>query len=188
MKVISLVVSSTLALGIIAATSSAQAQEAPAEQFGAKGVLAISSDVGLTLQHEFEGRDTTVFSLHPAVDYFLIDHLSLGGYVDFTHAGGGGSSTTNIGIGPRVGYDINLSSRFSFWPKAGLAFNHTAISAGPVDASNDELTINLFAPFLFHPVEHFFMGFGPNFDVDATGDNKQTVLGARLVIGGWLGL
>jgi Outer membrane protein beta-barrel domain len=188
MKVVSLVVSSALALGIVAAASPAHAQEAPAEQFGAKGVLAISSDVGLSIQHQFEGQDSTVFSLHPAADYFVIDHLSLGGYVDFSHQGGSGVSATNIGIGPRIGYDLNLSSRFSFWPKAGLAFNHTATSVRDVDRSNDALAINLFAPFLFHPVEHFFMGFGPNFDVDLTGDQKQTVLGARLVIGGWLGL
>lgn len=183
MKSVSFVLGSSLALAlaVVATTSPAHAQ---AERFGAQGDLAISSDVGLSVQHQFEGGGATTFVLNPAADYFVIDHLSVGGYVNFSHSGGSGASATNIGIGPRVGYDINLSSQFSFWPKAGLSFNHTSTSVGPIDGSNSELAINLFAPFLFHPVEHFFLGFGPNFDVDLTGNAKQTVLGARLVIGG----
>lgn len=183
MKSVSFVLGSSLALAlaVVATTSPAHAQ---AERFGAQGDLAISSDVGLSVQHQFEGRSSTTLVLNPAADYFVIDHLSIGGYVNLSHTGGSGASVTNFGIGPRVGYDINLSSQFSFWPKAGVAFNHTSTSAGPLDTSNSAFAINLFAPFLFHPVEHFFLGFGPNFDIDLTGDAKQTVLGARLVIGG----
>jgi hypothetical protein len=188
-KAVSLLIGSALTLGIVTTAQQAHAQDAPAAQFGLAHQLAISSDVGLSIQHQFAGTDSTTFTLHPAADYFLIDHLSLGGYVHFSFESGGGVDITKFGLGPRVGYDFNLSSRFSFWPKAGISFNHTSVSPDRAPSqNNDALTINLFAPFLFHPVEHFFAGFGPNFDVDLTGDAKQTVLGAQLIIGGYFGL
>jgi hypothetical protein len=39
---------------------------------------------------------------------------------------------------------------------------------------------------MFHPVEHFFIGLGPAFDLDLSGDNKATTIAARLTLGGWL--
>jgi hypothetical protein len=33
---------------------------------------------------------------------------------------------------------------------------------------------------------HFFAGFGPFLDADLTGDNKATVIGGKLTLGGWL--
>ncbi len=192
MKIVSLVLGSALAVGIVAAPAPAQAQ-AQAQRFGARGALAISSDVGLSVQHQFVNPEeqrsaVTTLSLHPAADYFLIDHLSIGGYAGFTYTGVLDASAFNIGLGPRIGYDFNLGSHFSFWPKAGAAFNHTTVSLGWSSGSNNAVTLNLFAPFLFHPVDHFFLGFGPNFDVDVTGMGKRAILGGRLVIGGHFGL
>jgi hypothetical protein len=39
---------------------------------------------------------------------------------------------------------------------------------------------------MFHPVEHFFLGVGPAFDLDLTGDEKATTIAARLTLGGWM--
>lgn len=38
---------------------------------------------------------------------------------------------------------------------------------------------------MFHPVEHFSIGFGPVVDADLSGDNKSNPFGGRLTIGGW---
>jgi hypothetical protein len=46
--------------------------------------------------------------------------------------------------------------------------------------------LNLFAPVMVHPAEHFFIGFGPALDTDLTGDVKATTIAGRLTIGGWL--
>ena len=54
------------------------------------------------------------------------------------------------------------------------------------DESSTGLQLNLFAPVMFHPVQHFFLGFGPALDVDLSGDAKATTIAARLTIGGWL--
>jgi hypothetical protein len=39
---------------------------------------------------------------------------------------------------------------------------------------------------MFHPAEHFFIGLGPAFDLDLTGDQKATTLAVRLTLGGWI--
>ena len=83
------------------------------------------------------------------------------------------------------------------WPKAGLSFastsqtvNGVALPSGAgvqdVTTTGSNMALNLFVPFLFHPVEHFFLGFGPALDVDLTGDVKATTIAGRLTLGGWL--
>jgi hypothetical protein len=87
---------------------------------------------------------------------------------------------------------------FSVWPKVGFSYAHTSISQTtttivngvPVTADtsqdSDSFALNFFVPVMFHPAEHFFIGFGPAFDVDLTGDNKATTIAGRLTIGGWI--
>src|SRR5689334_18095109 len=48
----------------------------------------------------------------------------------------------------------------------------------------NHITNNLFAPVMFHPVPHFFVGFGPFLDADLSGDNKATLFGRRLRLSG----
>ena len=52
--------------------------------------------------------------------------------------------------------------------------------------SNTALALNLFVPVMFHPVEHFFLGFGPALDTDLSGDAKVTTFAGRLTLGGWI--
>jgi hypothetical protein len=172
----------------------------PSGIFGSKGQLAISSDAGISISNtsisDVDGSTTTLV-LRPAVDYFVIDYLSIGGFLGLQYDSTPGGSSTAISIGPRVGYNIPLSERLSLWPKVGFSFASTSQSQDDVelptggtiegdDESSTSLQLNLFAPFMFHPVEHFFIGFGPAFDLDLTGDNKATTIAARLTLGGWL--
>jgi len=133
--------------------------------------------------------------IRPAVDYFLIDHLSLGAFTGVEYTGSPGGSTTTYGIGPRVGYDIPFSERFSLWPKAGFSFNSATVKVDSVNiggistpsssASNSALAFNLFVPVMFH-THHYFAGFGPSLDTDLSGDHKVTTIAARLTVGGWV--
>jgi hypothetical protein len=162
----------------------------PAAMFGATHQLAISSDAGLSISNTSQSGghgSTTTINLAPAVDYFVMDHFSVGGFLrfDWTHVPDGHS--TVFGIGPRVGYDIPFSSIFSVWPKLGLSFATTSQSqnGGSSETSNN-LALNIFVPVMLHPAEHFFLGFGPAFDVDLTGKVKSTTIAGRLTIGGYL--
>lgn len=166
--------------------------------FGERGQLAIMGEGGALFTHtSVSGRDgsTTTVLIRPAIDYFVIDHLSLGAFVGMEHSSSTGGSTTTYGIGPRVGYSIPLSERFSIWPKAGVSFNSTTVKLDPITIggirtpetsdSNTALAVNLFVPLMFHS-NHYFLGFGPSLDADVTGNPKTTTIAARLVVGGWL--
>jgi hypothetical protein len=170
----------------------------PAGVFGEHGQLAIMGEAGALLTHtSVSGRSgsTTSVLVRPAVDYFMIDHLSLGAFAGVEYSSSTGGSTTTFGIGPRVGYDIPFSERFSLWPKAGLSFNSTSVKLDAVNiggiqtpsssASNTALDLNLFVPLMFHS-HHYFAGFGPSVDTDLTGSPKTTTIAARLTLGGWL--
>lgn len=169
----------------------------PAGRFGAARQLAISSDAGLFIENTSQSGDddsgsTTNLQLRPAFDYFVIDHLSIGGFVALDYSKVPAGDSTTWGIGPRIGYDIPLSDRFSIWPKVGFSFASTSTSTevdSPLvdgDATSSNVALNLFAPVMFHPVEHFFLGFGPALDTDLSGDVKTTTIAGRLSIGGWL--
>jgi hypothetical protein len=169
----------------------------PSGIFGYKSQIAISSDAGFSLENTSQSGvsgSTTTLILHPAMDYFIIDNLSLGGFVGVDYLSTQGGHTTTFSIGPRVGYNLPLSSYFSVWPKVGMSFasvsqSQDVVAAGgattSVSTNSTALALNLFVPFLFHPVEHFFVGLGPALDIDLTGDNKTTTIGARLTTGGW---
>ena len=103
-----------------------------------------------------------------------------------------------------MGYDIRMTSRFSVWARVGASFATTNQSVDaqtltetvggttvttqiPGSTTNTHnMAVNVFFPILFHPVDHFFIGFGPALDADVTGGVKATTLAARLTIGGWL--
>src|SRR5688572_26870533 len=108
----------------------------PSHQFGDEGQLAISSDAALAIEHRTPGDVTTV-TLAPAVDYFIIDKLSIGGFISLEHMTVGEYDATTFGIGPRVGYNFTLSDAVSLWPKAGLSFSSTSVSTD-VELEGDE--------------------------------------------------
>jgi len=170
----------------------------PSGVFGERGQLAIMGEAGALITHtHVSGADgsATTLLIRPAVDYFVIDHLSVGAFAGIEYSSSSGASTTTFGIGPRVGYDVPLSERFSLWPKAGFSFNSTnfkvdAQSVGGVTLpatsdSNTALAFNLYVPLMFHS-HHYFAGIGPSVDADITGSPKTTTIAARMVIGGWL--
>jgi hypothetical protein len=161
-------------------------------RFGLAGQKAVSSDAGLSISNTsvsgVDGSITTLI-LRPAVDWFIADSLSLGGFVGVEYVSAPSGSSSVISIGPRIGYNLPVSDRLSFWPKLGFSLANTDVETDGLDddeESNTSVQLNLFAPLMFHPVQHFFLGFGPALDQDLSGDAKATTIAARLTIGGWL--
>jgi hypothetical protein len=184
-------------------TPRASAQEgdtvAPASRFGGARQWALSNDSSFTIQRatqsEVDGAVVSV-TLAPAADYFLIRNLSLGGFAGVRYTKAGDADSLRFDIGPRVGYNIPMSDRWSLWPKLGFSYARTknATESEAMDdttivrkTTQNALALNLFIPVLFHPVSHFFLGFGPFIDTDLNGDNRATVWGGKLTMGGWVG-
>jgi len=172
----------------------AVAANSPSGVFGNRGQLTVSSDAGLSISStSTSGVDgsTTSLTLRPAVDYFVANNVSVGGFVGLDYKSTSGAHATTFAIGPRIGYNFAFAERFSFWPKLGFSYSSSSTSADTTPAPGDceagnHLALNVFAPLMFHPVQHFFLGFGPALDTDLTGDAKQTTIAGRLTIGGWL--
>jgi len=165
--------------------------------FGAKRQWAFSTDAALTFERKTQD-DTdavTTLSVLPAADYFVIKNLSVGGVIGVRYQKQGDAKSTSFQLGPRIGYNIELSPLLSLWPKLGFAYSHNktenevTLPGGQTltnDTTNNAIAMNVFVPVMLHPAPHFFAGFGPFVDTDLNGDNRATTWGFRLTIGGWL--
>lgn len=167
----------------------------PARTFGEVGSMAISNQSSLELRHSSDG--VTTVSIAPAADFFVLKNLSIGGILGFDYAKVGNHDGTRFQIGPRVGYNLSFTNMLGLWPIIGFSYAHS--SAGytvtndanekvSTSKSNDSIALDLFVPFMMHPVTHFFLGFGPFLDADLSGSNRVTAYGVRLAMGGWLEL
>ena len=192
----------------------------PVQTFGGPGTLAISSDMNLALQGcsgcaspvtlgygplgNTANSSGWLFTLAPAADYFVIQGLSIGAQIAYTHVhtnlstGTGSSSSTTadtdlFGIGARVGYNIPIMDLLSWWPKVGIVFTNVSTTG---NLSGNTFDLQLYAPLLLHLAPHFFAGLGPNLQTDlsasasASGVSapsvpKATSYGLLFTIGGW---
>lgn len=157
------------------------------------------------------GGSVTRFGVAPTLDYFVVDNLSLGAQLLFSigtisppSAAAGepqpqSTTLTTFGIAPQIGYNIALGESFSFWPK--VYFAYATISASNNGGSEEVSSLGLFAPFLYHPVRHFYLGLGPNVATQlgnssstsggnvttTTYNDKATSLGIMATFGGYFG-
>lgn len=182
------------------------AQGAPGgAEFGQARQLAIQADLQLHFEgqsYSDNGGSGSDILIQPAADYFVIDRLSVGGAIVLdiaSHSGdnGRGFTTTTFGFAPRVGYNIPILDNLSFWPDLFISFSASSTSNnGP---SDDVFALGLFAPVLFHPVAHFFVGLGPNLSTELSHSHsdggqsvnnypKLTQYGIMSTIGGWFSL
>ena len=160
-----------LAAGLALAPSSARAQGGG---FGAPGEIVIRGDFEGHLRNGWELR------LHPSIDYFIAPNVSVGGLVGLQYNSGNPSRTT-VDLGIRAGYDLAIANQLTFWPTVGIVYSHTSLSNNMGSGSSTNLEI--FAPFLYHIVPHFFVGAGPIFDLSL--DNNGNGYGLQTTIGGW---
>jgi len=192
---------------LVPATALAQSNA----NFGGQGQLAISTDAQLSFQGQsYSGNNAPgsqlLFVLQPAADYFVIQGLSIGAQLLYEHISenapsGSNGQSTNVdvfGVGPRVGYNVTISDSFSFWPRASFAYTTLNSSAGGTTIGQNAVTVGLFAPFLYHPAPHFFLGLGPSVSTALSASQSQgnqsqdapklTTYGIMFTLGGWVGL
>lgn len=159
--------------------------------FGAENQVAIAADLNISFNHIGED-DTSTFSLAPALDYFIRPRLSVGGQLRLDFGKVGPQSLTVLGLGPRVGYMVPLGAMFSLFPRAGVYYEHVtrSMTAGTMTTSDSYnlFSLFIFAPFMFHPVPHFFVGLGPLINADFAGADAATRkfrFGLSSTVGGW---
>lgn len=168
----------TTAAAVLLATPSVLAFGGTAGELGQQGNFAISNRANLGFSQTLNSPSTTSVALAPELDYFVIPNLSIGGAIlfDFTTTSGGGGNTTTFGVVPQLGYHVVLSDTWSFWPRLAV----TLLTGSP-----GHVSLEISAPFLVHPAEHFFFGFGPALATDVTGNNKFTAILGEFLIGGY---
>lgn len=166
-----------------------------AHAFGDKGDVSFAADrlMGIYLFNE-DPTKVTVFglgaspSLHPyttarlGIDGFVADRLSIGGslaYWSYSNRRGGGGSTSELLFAPRVGYAIEISRAFGFWPRGGITYRNAE--------GNDELALTVEGMFYGAPAEHFAFIFGPAFDLGMVGRNDSRAVNLGLLTAGILG-
>lgn len=164
--------------------------------FGEHGQIAISGDMKFNLLHEslsMNGGSNTSFLLQPALDYFVSTNVSVGGLVGIERNPEYPGHSTLISIGPRVGYNINIGSAASLWIRLSLTYSHLSYADTNRNGSGWAIPLELYAPFLWHPVPHFFIGAGPFLRTDLVakfrGDDisKRTDIGLSSTLGGYFG-
>jgi len=177
--------------------------------FGSQGQLVINTDIPLhqtepefSLIHESTsmGRGSaTRWGIVPSLDYFVAPNVSVGGTIGIIHEdlsidslGVSGVTMTAIEVGARVGYNVPFSDAFSLWPRLSLAYERVSVSGGTGNDSTGYLIpLTIFAPVLWHPAQHFFVGLGPVFSTQLTfkiggvDQAKTTDFGIQAILGGY---
>ncbi|HET9450810.1 MAG TPA: hypothetical protein VFO83_08015 [Aggregicoccus sp.] len=153
-----------------------------AGNFGQVDQLVLANDFDMRLGY----RDTDekfYIRLAPAADYFFQENLSLGAAVQLGTTIGEGPEVTTLGALVRAGYNMPFQETLSLWPKLGFGIFHQN-SSTQLAPDTTSFQIQLSAPVVFHPANHFFVGAGPNLDI-FLGDGSGFDIGIRTVVGGY---
>jgi hypothetical protein len=171
-----------------------------------QGSGASSSSGKTTSLSLFGGIGTGIYNIpRLAFDYAVTDNLTIGGaaFAHFTlssttSSGGGPSNDTTkirlLGVAPRIGYVLPLSSSIWFWPRAGLTYDVLTFSQPTGTSSSlSQFAANVEAMFVFSPVEHVGITLGPAVDVPISGslsggpptDTSQCQVGVTAGLNVW---
>jgi opacity protein-like surface antigen len=187
--------------------------ETPRRRFGDAGVIALDSEISASIAftwYEGTGSSSLTGGFEPSLDYFFLDHVSLGmapfvSYsrtvgVDASNGAAVVSERSSVGVEARVGADLPLGRWLSIYGRAGLVFSSVSYDETSAGSADDYSTaidaLHIYAPLLVHPAPHLFAGFGPSlywefsdaatFPNGASVQNRATQVGASLTVGGWL--
>jgi hypothetical protein len=141
---------------------------------------------GFALGWSHTAQPFPVFVPRFGFDIFVIERLSVGtgfGFVSQDHDPGDGRG--GLIFAPRVGYFIDFSQHFGFWPRGGF----TIYDLDDPDQSQALLTME--GLFTFAPREGFGFHFGPVIDLGFTGeynddDYREWSIGIVIGLFGWL--
>jgi hypothetical protein len=122
--------------------------------------------------------------LGSAVDLFVVRGLSIGVALGYEHFDQQGNPTLDLlSAGPRIGYNVPLGDRWSFWPDVYATYQGDW--SGGMYSSG--LAGGAYAPVLYHPAAHLFLGLGPKVSTAWIARSVTTEYGLALSVGGWLG-
>lgn len=196
-----LAIATTFALCLMASAGSAQSGE-----IGTPGTLVFGAErlFGIYFSHQsMEGVGDVEYELDAFVfgvgwsanaspltiprvggDYFLDEHLTVGGNLGL-YVAGGDADDTGVYVGGRVGYSLRLSHEISFWPRGGIAF------AAAEETS--AFVINLEGMFTLSPAENWAVLAGPVLDLGLAGernddDYSEILFGIMVGMVGWFNL
>jgi hypothetical protein len=170
-----------------------------AGNFGLLSQIVISGDLQFDISRSSTGdSDSTTVLIQPALDYFVAPNFSVGGMLAFgsgssSFMGEEGADVTILGIGARGGFNLPLADAISLWPRLSLSYVNMSFSSGGSDASGYSIPLDIFAPVLWHPAAHFFIGVGPVFStelvnkVEGESQDKTTSFGLQSTVGGYFG-
>jgi hypothetical protein len=184
------------ALALVSLPTTARAQS-----FGQRGDFAFSAErlMGVYLVNE-DPEKVTLFGLgitagapgNAAIygaarlgfDGFVTHHLSIGGALAYwsVHDRRNGGGRSGVLFAPRIGWAIDFSQSFGFWPRGGLTYRNFEGNNG------DELALTVEGLFYAAPAPHFAFIFGPAFDIGLVGDHTQAQSFGLLTAGilGWI--
>jgi hypothetical protein len=143
--------------------------------FGEAGQVVISAET-FTQFNKVNGQGW-IFALQPAADYFIIPNVTVGGAIGFAI---GSDDYRAFQVAARAGLNFNFSEHISFWGRAGISYGWT--SEGGVSSSNT--FANLFVPINYHIVPRVFIGVGPVYNLNISGDASNNY-GFASLVGGW---
>lgn len=169
-------------------------------KFGSRGQVVIDGRAFLGHAARSQlGDELTEVGVGVTVGYFLIQNFAIDGTVVLAYGTAALADRTEAALGGGAHVNIPLTTTVSFYPGARLslgysrtAFANFGFPRGDVSFDRDALTLVLEAPFLFHLVEHVFIGAGPlvttDLVVEGEGSNadKQTLIYLDVSIGVWL--
>lgn len=163
-----------------------------AANFGQVNQLVISQDMAFNLSFDINGdgeADALRVRIAPAGDFFIQENLSIGAqaYIDQTFIGNDVEDLTNLGLSARAGYHIPVSESASLWPKVGVGFERNDFKTDQNSGGTGgdlAVVVNLSAPLLFHPANHFFVGMGPMFALKVGGAEGVNI-SLNSVVGGY---
>jgi hypothetical protein len=169
---------------------------------GGGGVIGLTPFIGLDFSSQSEpdrgdnirtDSKQTTFYLNPGVDYFIIDHLSIGAEILFmtmsrshtdhdvrarTDTKYDDPTLSGFGFMPRVGWNFPLSKSFSFWPRGGIGYRNLSNSVNDAGAARQFSDSYWFffadAAFLWHVADHFYLGAAPGISFTLSRTWKRT--------------
>lgn len=138
--------------------------------------------------------------LAPSADYFVIDHLSLGGAVELTRTSTSVEfpvnanatqtvdlpTTLGFSIVPRVGYLIAPTNRIGIWPRLGIGYflkqqiDENANAAASTRASFSGVVFDLDVGLLFRVTEELFLRAAPELAFSVAGSRSAETNNGRL--------
>jgi len=163
-------------IALLFAGAAARAESA----FGSHGQIVPFGGIGYS--HTGGGADFNQIGFAPGAMYFPTNNVAIGGQLIYIFDDFAGNAVHSLGFEPLVGFGVPLADKVAFFPRVGMRFVWAFQSGG----TGNQVSIDGFAPLLFIPAPHLYIGFGPQLFVDvANSGAKQTSFGLGSEIGGY---